>query len=77
MSRFGRDQIEDAPALQAFFFDCLRADGVDLLDRTLEERREVLQRVARGRVVPSLVTDDAGCRRTRSSPRRSPRVTKA
>ena len=59
MSRFGRDQIENAPALQAFFFDCLRADGVDLLDCTLEERREVLVRVAPGRVVPSLVTDDA------------------
>ena len=58
MSRFGRDQVDDAPTLQAFFFDCLRADGVDLLDRTLEERREVLLRVARGRVVPSLVTDD-------------------
>jgi len=64
MSRFGRDsatgaQIDDAPTLQAFFFDCLRADGVDLLDRPLEERREVLLRVAPGRVVPSLVTDDA------------------
>jgi DNA ligase-1 len=61
MSRFGRDQIEDAEhaaTLHAFFFDCLRADGVDLLDRTLEERREVLARVAPGRVVPSLVTDD-------------------
>jgi DNA ligase-1 len=63
MSRFGRDEIvnkplEQTPALHAFFFDCLRADGVDLLDRTLEERREVLTRVAPGRVVPSLVTDD-------------------
>jgi DNA ligase-1 len=59
MSRFGTEQIANAPALHAFFFDCLRADGVDLLDRTLEERREVLARVAPGRVVPSLVTDDA------------------
>ena len=63
MSRFGSDQIVDKPlekalSLHAFFFDCLRADGVDLLDRTLEERREVLVRVAPGRVVPSLVTDD-------------------
>jgi ATP-dependent DNA ligase I len=62
MSRFGRDQIDDAPQLHAFFFDCLRADGVDLLDRPLEERREVLARVAAGRIVPALVTDaaDAG-----------------
>jgi DNA ligase-1 len=58
MSRFGRDQIENAPALQAFFFDCLRADGVDLLDEPLEARGAVLLRVAPGRVVPSLVTDD-------------------
>jgi DNA ligase-1 len=59
MSRFGRDQTEGASSLHAFFFDCLRADGVDLLDEPLADRREVLERVAPGRVVPSLVTDDA------------------
>jgi len=46
-------------SLRAFFFDCLRADGVDLLDEPLSARREVLERVAAGSVVPSLVTDDA------------------
>jgi DNA ligase-1 len=60
MSRFGRDTgVESASRLHAFFFDCLRADGVDLLDHPLAERREALERVAAGSVVPSLVTDDA------------------
>jgi DNA ligase-1 len=59
MSRFGRDQTAGASTLHAFFFDCLRADGIDLLDHPLTERREALERVAAGRVVPSLVTDDA------------------
>jgi DNA ligase-1 len=59
MSRFGTDAIADPRALHAFFFDCLRADGVDLLDEPLSARREVLERVAPGRVVPSLVTEDA------------------
>jgi DNA ligase 1 len=63
MSRFGTD-VDDATAttgrsLRAFFFDCLRADGVDLLDEPLSTRREVLERVAPGYVVPSLVTDEA------------------
>jgi DNA ligase-1 len=59
MSRFGREPVEEATALHAFFFDCLRADGVDLLDEPLSVRREVLERVAPGCVVPSLVTEDA------------------
>ena len=70
MSRFGRDQIENAPALQAFFFDCLRADGVDLLDEPLEERRAVLQRCARaGRAV----VGDRRPRGRRRVPRRGAR----
>jgi DNA ligase-1 len=59
MSRFGTETAAGARVLRAFFFDCLRADGVDLLDEPLMARREVLERVAPGCVVPSLVTDDA------------------
>jgi DNA ligase-1 len=59
MSRFGRDDIGDATTLHAFFFDCLRADGVDLLDEPLSARRAVLEHVAPGRVVPALITEDA------------------
>jgi len=59
MSRFGSDERGGAAvSLRAYFFDCLRADGVDLLDEPLSARREVLERVAAGSVVPSLVTDD-------------------
>jgi len=67
MSRFGTADTEDLPggtALRAFFFDCLRADGVDLLDVPLSERRAVLERVAPGCVVPSLVTSDAAAAET-------------
>jgi DNA ligase-1 len=64
MSRFGTADlrepgIAEARSLRAFFFDCLRADGVDLLDEPLSARRAVLERVAPGSVVPSLVTEDA------------------
>ncbi|HEX4489951.1 MAG TPA: ATP-dependent DNA ligase [Acidimicrobiia bacterium] len=61
MSRFGTADTEDLPggtALRAFFFDCLRADGVDLLDAPLSDRRAVLERVAAGCVIPSIVTSD-------------------
>ena len=40
MSRFGTAETEALPggtALRAFFFDCLRADGVDLLDAPLSD----------------------------------------
>jgi len=68
MSRFGRDHdsrhddshdgtVADR-SLRAYFFDCLRAEGVDLLDEPLSVRREVLARIAPGCVVPSLVTED-------------------
>jgi len=59
MSRFGTEALADPRSLRAFFFDCLRADGVDLLDEPLSARRAVLLRVAPGCAVPSLVTDDA------------------
>lgn len=67
MSRFGRDtdsRHDDGRgtaagrSLRAYFFDCLRAEGVDLLDEPLSARREVLTRIAPGCVVPSLVTED-------------------
>ncbi|MPZ73544.1 MAG: ATP-dependent DNA ligase [Nitriliruptorales bacterium] len=47
MARFGSDVAVDGPAvaLVPFFFDCLHADGVDLLDEPLERRREALARL--------------------------------
>ena len=55
MSRFGRHQGSD---LVVAFFDVLHLDGVDLLDRPLTERIEVLRRVADRWRVPSLLTGD-------------------
>ena len=49
----------DAPqSLRPFFFDCLHADGADLIDATLRERRAALEVVAPGHCVPALSTDD-------------------
>ncbi len=50
MSRFGTEAVPLAPAagleLQPFFFDVLHADGADLVDTPLDERLDVLERVA-------------------------------
>ncbi len=43
-ARFGADTGE--LLLRPFFFDCLHADGTDLVDEPLSVRREVLERVA-------------------------------
>ena len=63
MARFGSDVDEAAPpgvALVPFFFDCLRIDGVDLLDEPLQRRRAELQRVVPAEhLVPGSVVDDA------------------
>ncbi len=57
MSRFGRDDpAGHGLALRPFFFDVLRADGADVIDRPLRERLEVLDAVAPGLVMPRLVT---------------------
>ena len=46
-------------ALRPFFFDCLHADGIDLIDMTLAERRRVLEQVAPDHCVPAIATADA------------------
>lgn len=48
MSRFGTDSDE----LQAFFFDVLHAEGVDLIDQPLEVRQATLDLIATRWVVP-------------------------
>jgi DNA ligase-1 len=62
MSSFGRDRDLHAGAggaLDAFFFDVLHADGVDLIDRPLRERLATLDAVVGERHVPRLVTASA------------------
>jgi len=61
MRRFGRKlEIEDTRAaipLSLFCFDCLHADGADLIDRPTEERVAALARhVPASLVVPRIVT---------------------
>ena len=58
MSRFGADASREA-VLRPWFFDVLHADGRDLLDEPLAERRLVLEDVAPGLVIPGIVTADA------------------
>ncbi|HXF56857.1 MAG TPA: ATP-dependent DNA ligase [Actinomycetota bacterium] len=65
MSRFGSrldvERLRRSVPLRAFFFDCLHRDGQDLVDRPLEERRDVLaQVVPEGLRVPGLAPADAG-----------------
>jgi DNA ligase 1 len=57
MSRFGRDDPEGhGMRLRPFFFDVLRAEGTDLIDRPLTERLDVLDAAAPGLVMPRLIT---------------------
>jgi DNA ligase-1 len=58
MSRFGtKAAAPDAIPLSSFFFDCLHADGEDLVDRPARERLAVLDAlVPAEHVVPRLVT---------------------
>ena len=63
MRRFGRKlAVEDVQAevpLSLFCFDCLHADGVDLIDRPTEERVAALARHVRAAtIVPRLVTGE-------------------
>jgi DNA ligase-1 len=58
MSRFGADE-ERAEVLHPFYFDVLRAGGVDVLDAPLTERLAVLERVAGPLRIPGVVTADA------------------
>jgi DNA ligase-1 len=53
MSRFGAESPRDL-LLAPFFFDCLHADGRDLLDAPLAERLAALDAVADGYRIPSV-----------------------
>jgi DNA ligase-1 len=61
MSRFGTKAVAaDALPLSSFFFDCLHADGVDLIDLPARERLDVLDaRLPKEHIVPRLVTSGA------------------
>ena len=59
MSRFGSSGERSAVILTPFFFDCLHADGEDLLDRPASERAAVLERVVPAELrTERLVTGD-------------------
>jgi DNA ligase-1 len=59
MSRFGRKAPAHDRPLSAFFFDCLHADGEDLIDRPARERLAVLDsRLRSENVVPRVETTD-------------------
>lgn len=59
MSRFGTDGMPGAGIeLQAFFFDVLHAEGVDLIDRPLEARQAALDLIASRWVVPRTTSRD-------------------
>ncbi|MGH9125097.1 MAG: ATP-dependent DNA ligase [Acidimicrobiales bacterium] len=55
MSRFSGGR----PDLAVWWFDCLHAAGVDLLDEPLVVRRRALEALAGPRSVPAVLTDDA------------------
>ena len=57
MSDFGAD-VQPAFELQAFFFDIIHLDGVDLLAKPLRERGAVLRGLVGACVVPAVVTAD-------------------
>jgi DNA ligase-1 len=62
MSSFGRDRDVDGGAggtLDAYFFDVLHLDGVDLIDRPLRDRLEILDGLTGARHIPRVVTDSA------------------
>lgn len=57
MSRFGASSEREL-LLQPYFFDCLHIDGVDLIDRPLSDRLDVLNRIAPQHRIPSLLRPD-------------------
>jgi DNA ligase-1 len=64
MRRFGRkldvETLRKTLPLSAFFFDCLHAEGQDLLDAPARERLAALDRVvSRDAIVPRIVTGDS------------------
>ena len=58
MSRFGRRSGEPASAMVPYFFDCLHADGEDLIDRPLVERISRLESIASSWRIPAIATAD-------------------
>lgn len=63
MRRFGRkldiDSLRESLPLNAFFFDCLHADGEDLIDRPASERFERMSNIVPAEfLIPRLVTAD-------------------
>jgi DNA ligase-1 len=56
MGRIGRQEEVPESSIVPFFFDCLRLDGADLLDRPLAERVEALSKVAGEWKIPSTFT---------------------
>jgi DNA ligase 1 len=60
MSRFGTKAASNDRTLSVFFFDCLHADGVDVIDFPARERLAVLDaRIPPENVVPRIETPDA------------------
>jgi DNA ligase-1 len=58
MSSFSRATPLPEANLRVRFFDVLHVDGEDLIDRPLEERLLVLERIAKAYRVPGIVTAD-------------------
>ena len=59
MSEFGSEGPSGVLELRPFWFDILHLDGVDLIDRPLTERRELLAAVVpRESLIPQITTDD-------------------
>ena len=58
MSSVGRRVAEPLVSTTAMFFDCLHADGDDLIDLPLQDRLAVLDRIAAGARIPGVTTDD-------------------
>ena len=60
MSRFGRqlnlEQARRVTPLTAFYFDCLHADGADLIDETAEHRWQALSRIVPSGNLPRRIT---------------------
>jgi len=63
MSSFGQRSGDAGAGLVARFFDVLHVDGEDLLDRPLEERQVVLDRVCGAAAIPRIVTADVDAAR--------------
>jgi DNA ligase 1 len=64
MRRFGRtldvERLRESLPLNAFFFDCLHAEGEDLIDRPASERFERMSKIVpSGFLIPRIVTADA------------------